>query len=194
MSPAPCTSWNPGNGGRTRSVRAGFLTRNFAARMCFAPGGLGLAPLRSLINQVVDERSSFGRVIILYGARNPSEMLFKEELEEWAGRKDLEFHVNCGSRDEKLEGQRRRDHNFVPQISINSRNTVAITCGRADHVPLRVDGIAGQRHLERNIFLSLERHMKCGVGKCGHCQINHVYACQSGPFSLFRDHGMEEAL
>ena len=161
----------------------------------FAPGGLGLAPLRSLINQVIDERALFGRVIILYGARNPSEMLFKEELQEWGQRADLELHVTVDRGDENLDWQRRRDHHAV-QANIDQPAQYGCDHLRsAGDVPFVLMELLGKGISNGNIYLSLERHMKCGVGKCGHCQINNVYACQSGPvFPYSEIMGMEEAL
>ena len=174
----------------------GFPYEKFRGKdVLFAPGGLGLAPLRSLINQVIDERSTFGRVIILYGARNPDEMLFKDELNDWAGRQDLELHVTVDRGDESWKGNVGVITTLFRKISINPRNTVAITCGPPVMYRYVLMELLGKGISNGNIYLSLERHMKCGVGKCGHCQINHVYACQSGPVFSYSDiMGMEEAL
>jgi NAD(P)H-flavin reductase len=174
----------------------GFPYEKFRGKdVLFAPGGLGLAPLRSLINQVIDERPTFGRVIILYGARNPSEMLFKEELQEWAGRSDLELHVTVDRGDDDWTGNVGVITTLFRKISLNPRNTVAITCGPPIMYRFVLMELLGKGISNGNIYLSLERHMKCGVGKCGHCQINHVYACQSGPvFPYSEIMGLEEAL
>lgn len=174
----------------------GFPYEKFRGKdVLFAPGGLGLAPLRSLINQVIDERPTFGRVIILYGARNPSEMLFKEELQEWAGRSDLELHVTVDRGDDNWTGNVGVITTLFRKISLNPRNTVAITCGPPIMYRFVLMELLGKGISNGNIYLSLERHMKCGVGKCGHCQINHVYACQSGPvFPYSEIMGLEEAL
>ena len=174
----------------------GFPYEKFRGKdVLFAPGGLGLAPLRSLINQVLDERSSFGRVMILYGARNPAEMLFKEELAEWAKRGDLELHVTVDRGDENWNGNVGVITTLFRKVSINPRNTVAITCGPPIMYRFVLMELLGKGISNGNIYLSLERHMKCGVGKCGHCQINDVYACQSGPvFPYSEMMGLEEAL
>jgi sulfhydrogenase subunit gamma (sulfur reductase) len=159
------------------------------------PGGLGLAPLRSLINQVIDERAMFGRVIILYGARNPSELLFKDELALWANRSDIEFHVTVDRADENWKGNVGVITTLFRHISLNPRNTVCAICGPPVMYRFVLMELAGKGISEGNIYLSLERRMKCGVGKCGHCQINHVYVCQSGPvFSYAEIKGLEEAL
>ena len=174
----------------------GFPYEKFRGKdMFFAPGGLGLAPLRSLINQVIDERATFGRVIILYGARSPSELLFTEELEQWAKRDDLEFHVTVDRGDENWKGNVGVITTLFRKISINPRNTVAITCGPPVMYRFVLMELLGKGITNGNIYLSLERHMKCGVGKCGHCQINNVYACQSGPvFPYSEIMALEEAL
>lgn len=174
----------------------GFPYEKFRGKdVLFAPGGLGLAPLRSLINQVLDERSTFGRVTILYGARNPAELLFKEELQEWAERGDLELHITVDRGDENWTGNVGVITTLFRKISINPRNTVAITCGPPVMYRFVLMELLGKGISNGNIYLSLERHMKCGVGKCGHCQINNVYACQSGPvFPYSEIMGLEEAL
>jgi sulfhydrogenase subunit gamma (sulfur reductase) len=174
----------------------GFPIEKFRGKdMLFAPGGLGLAPLRSLINQVLDERAHFGQVVILYGARNPSELLFKDELQQWDDREDVEFHVTVDRGDENWTGNTGVITTLFPKISIYSRNTVAVTCGPPVMYRFVLMELLGKGISEGNIYLSLERRMKCGVGKCGHCQINNVYACQSGPvFSYKEIQGLEEAL
>ncbi len=174
----------------------GFPYEKFRGKdILFAPGGLGLAPLRSLINQVLDERALFGRVIILYGARNPSELLFKDELELWSKREDVELMVTVDRGDESWKGHTGVITTLFRDVSVNPRNTIAITCGPPVMYKFVLMELQGKGILEGNIYLSLERKMKCGIGKCGHCQINNVYACQSGPVFSYREiKGLEEAL
>jgi len=174
----------------------GFPTEKFRGKdVLFAPGGLGLAPLRSLINQVLDERALFGRVIILYGARTPSELLFKDELEEWGKRSDVELLLTVDRGDETWNGNVGVITTLFRHVSVYPRNTVAITCGPPVMYRFVLMELIGKGISEGNIYLSLERRMKCGVGKCGHCQINNVYACQSGPvFAYSEIKGLEEAL
>jgi sulfhydrogenase subunit gamma (sulfur reductase) len=163
--------------------------------MLFAAGGLGLAPLRSLINQVLDERGAFGRVIILYGTKQPSEILFKKELEEWAEREDVEFHMTLDRADGDWTGNVGVITTLFPKVTINPRNTVAATCGPPIMYRFVLMEMLGKGIPETQIYLSLERRMKCGVGKCGHCQINDMYCCQDGPvFTYAQIKGIEEAL
>jgi sulfite reductase subunit B len=174
----------------------GFPVEKFRGKdILFAPGGLGLAPLRSLINEVLDERAKYGRVIILYGARNPSELLFKEELETWSKRSDVELLLTVDRGDETWKGNVGVITTLFRHVSVYPRNTVAITCGPPVMYRFVLMELFGKGISEGNIYLSLERKMKCGIGKCGHCQINNVYACQSGPvFSYAEIKGLEEAL
>jgi len=163
--------------------------------LLFAPGGLGLAPLRSLINQVLDERGFFGRVIILYGARRPAELLFRDELDEWVARDDVECHITVDRGDEAWDGHVGVITTLFPLISVNPRNTVAVTCGPPIMYRFVLMELLGKGIPETQIYLSLERRMKCGVGKCGHCQINGLYCCQDGPvFTYAQIKGVEEAL
>jgi sulfhydrogenase subunit gamma (sulfur reductase) len=161
----------------------------------FAAGGLGLAPLRSLINEVLDQRGLFGRVIILYGTKQPSEILFKDELAEWAERDDVEFHMTVDRGDEDWKGNVGVITTLFPKITVNSRATVAATCGPPIMYRFVLMELLGKGIPETQIYLSLERRMKCGVGKCGHCQINGLYCCQDGPVFRYADvKGLEEAL
>lgn len=174
----------------------GFPIEKFRGKdMLFAPGGLGLAPLRSLINQVLDERALFGRVILLYGAKTPPELLFKDELREWAGRNDIELHLSVDRGDETWSGNVGVITTLFKFITVNPRNTVAVTVGPPAMYRFVLMEFMGMGIPEGNIYLDLERRMKCGVGRCGHCQINNIYACQSGPVFSYKDiKGLEEAL
>lgn len=163
--------------------------------LLFAPGGLGLAPLRSCINQVLDNRSNYGRVIVLYGARNPSELLFRDELEQWANRDDIELYVTVDHPDGTWKGNVGVITTLFPNIQIYAPNTVSITCGPSVMYRFVLMELIGKGIREGNIWLSLERRMKCGIGICGHCQINHVYTCKEGPCLTYAQiKRLEEAL
>ncbi len=163
--------------------------------MLIVAGGLSLAPLRSVINQVLDERGAYGRVMILYGAKTPAELLFKEEHEIWKNRDDIEFLVTVDRGDESWKGNVGVITTLFPKISVNPRNTVAVVEGPPIMYKFVLIELLGKGIPEGQIWLSLERRMKCGVGKCGHCQINGVYCCQQGPsFSYAQLKGLEEAL
>lgn len=163
--------------------------------LVFAVGGLGLAPARSIINQVLDERGKYGRVIILYGARTPGDLLFTDELAAWAGRDDVELHMTVDRPAPGWEGNVGVITRLFPRVQVYARNTVAITLGPPVMYRFVLMELLGKGLTEGNIWFSFERRMKCGVGKCGHCQINHVYTCKDGPTFSFADiKHLEEAL
>lgn len=161
----------------------------------FVSGGLGLAPLRSLINQVLDERDLFGRVIILYGSKHSNQILFKNEVKLWQQRDDVECHVTVDQADDDWSGNVGIITNLFPQLSINSFNTIAAICGPPKMYQFVLQELLDKGIPDTQIYLSLERRMKCGMGKCGHCQINHLYTCMDGPvFNYAQIKGIEEAL
>lgn len=163
--------------------------------LLFAPGGLGLAPLRSLINQVLDERAMFGRVIILYGAKRPEELLFRDELDEWMARDDVDCRVTVDRANEAWHGHVGVITTLFPECTLAPRVTTGVTCGPPIMYRFVLMEMLGKGIAETEIYLSLERRMKCGVGKCGHCQINGLYCCQEGPvFTYAQIKGVEEAL
>lgn len=174
----------------------GFPVHCFRGKdMLFAPGGLGLAPLRSLINEVLDDRGNFGRVIILYGARNPSELLFKDELEQWAARADVELHLTVDHADDDWADNVGVITTLFPKIQVHARNTIAVTVGPPVMYRFVLMELLSKGIPEGNIYLSLERRMKCGVGKCGHCQMHHIYTCIDGPvFAYSEIKNLKEAL
>jgi sulfhydrogenase subunit gamma (sulfur reductase) len=178
--------------GQTVGVRGPFghgfpIERLRGKDLLFAPGGLGLAPLRSLINQVLDERGKYGRVKILYGAKQPSELLFTDELARWSEQDDVEVRITVDRPDADWKGHVGVITTLFPQAQVYARNTVAITCGPPVMYRFVLMELLGKGIAEGNIYLSLERRMKCGVGKCGHCQINSIYACQHGPVFAYAD-------
>lgn len=174
----------------------GFPIQRFRGKdLLFAPGGLGLAPLRSLIQQVLDDRRNFGKITILYGARHPSELLFTDELEQWRNQPNVEVHLTVDRPDDDWKGNVGVITTLFPRISLYALNTVAVTVGPPVMYRFVLMELLGKGIPEGNIWLSLERRMKCGVGKCGHCQMNHLYACTDGPaFCYAQIKGVEEAL
>ncbi len=144
-------------------------------------GGIGIVPLRSLINSVIDNRSDFGRLIILYGAKNTSEFLYPDDMKIWEDDDDIEFHVtvDCGSEDWK--GNVGVITTLIPPLELDLKNTISAVVGPPIMYKFALLSLMTKGISEDNIYMSLERRMKCGVGKCGHCQINHSYVCQEGP-------------
>ena len=149
--------------------------------LLFVAGGIGLFPLRSAINEVLHSRNDFGRVIILYGAKTPSERMFAAELEQWRKREDVEYLETVDRTDESWKGNVGVITTLFPKISVAPKRTYCLVVGPSIMQRFVVLEAKKKGLPDNRIILSLERHMKCGVGKCGHCQINHLYVCQDGP-------------
>lgn len=147
----------------------------------FICGGIGLVPVRSAIRYVLDHRKNYGKITILFGAKSPSERLFTQELADWGKQRDVTVMETVDRPDEGWTGNVGVITTLIPKIKIVPDRTVVVICGPPimyKFVILELDKLA---LLRNRMYLSLERHMKCGVGKCGHCQINGLYACQDGP-------------
>jgi len=144
-------------------------------------GGLGLAPVRPVILRLLENRAKFGKVTILYGARNPAELLFKDDLKEWSERQDIEFLVTVDRPDEGWEGNVGVITTLYRKVRISPVNTLAVIVGPPVMFKFAVLETLSCGVPEHRIICSLERKMRCGVGKCGHCQIRNVYVCRSGP-------------
>lgn len=165
-----------------------FPLKSFQGKdVLFAVGGLGLAPARSVINQVLDERGKYGRVTVLYGARTPSDLLFKNDLAEWRERDDVDLRVTVDRPEEGWEGNVGVITTLFPDVQVYARNTIAIVVGPPVMYRYVLMETLGKGIPEGNIWFSLERRMKCGVGKCGHCQMNHLYVCKDGPSFAYKE-------
>ena len=150
-------------------------------------GGIGLVPLRSFIHFVLEHRDEYGKVTILFGARNPLERLFLSELEQWAAREDIKYLDTVDRPDPNWNGHVGVITTLFPEIDVDPSRTYCVVVGppvmyRFVILEAKAKGIPDNR-----ILFSLERRMKCGVGKCGHCQINHLYVCQDGPVFRYAD-------
>jgi len=159
-------------------------------------GGIGLPPLRPLIQLILEKREQYGRLIIVYGARTPKDLLFKDELDSWTTRDDVEFHLIVEEPDDKWKGPVGVVTIPLRRINIEPAKTVvAAAVGppvmyRFVAFELLQKGLPGD-----NIYFPLERRMKCGVGKCGHCQVNNLYVCVDGPvFCYSHLQGLTEAV
>ena len=159
------------------------LTRLAARDLLLISGGCGLAPMRSLIQYCEDRREEFGEITILYGAKSVADTLFKEDLADWESSTSFACSrtVDQAADSDCYDGKVGLLTSLIPPLKIEPRRTVAAIVGppvmyRFVIEELRKKGLGPER-----IVVSLERHMRCGVGKCGHCTIEHLYCCQDGP-------------
>jgi len=153
----------------------------------FICGGIGLVPVRSAINYVLHNRQNYRDVSILFGAKQPAERLFTNEIEEWKSRDDVCFHETVDRPDDDWKGNVGVITRLIPKLKFDPLNTICVICGPPVMYKYVILELWWKRMSNDNIYVSLERRMKCGVGKCGHCQINGLYACQDGPVFKFSD-------
>ena len=155
----------------------------------FVGGGIGIAPLRSLINYVLSNRKDYGKVTILYGCREPCELLFDYEVAEWEKRDDVEQYLTVDSCPDGTywDGNIGVITTLIPKADFDSSTTYAVVCGPPIMYKFVIKSLKEAGMPDDHIILSLERRMKCGVGKCGHCQINGIYVCQDGPVFNYAD-------
>ncbi len=157
--------------------------------LLFVCAGLGVVPLRSLINYVLEHRADFGKTIILYGCKEPSELLFAEEMVMWDRRDDVQHlrSVDKCPEGESWDGEIGVVGSLIPKVDFNPSETIAVVVGPPIVYHFVNRDLLNAGVPEENIIVSLERRMKCGVGKCGHCQINGVYVCKEGPVFNYKD-------
>jgi NAD(P)H-flavin reductase len=144
-------------------------------------GGIGLAPLRPVMYEVLARREKFGKVVLLYGTRTPADLLFRKELESWRGRFDLDVVITVDRGTPEWRGNVGVVTTLIPKVSFDPTSTVAMICG--PEVMMRFTVAALQRCgvADAGIYLSMERNMKCAIGFCGHCQYGPSFICKDGP-------------
>lgn len=155
----------------------------------FIGGGLGLVALRSLINYVLDKKEKFGEKIILYGCKRPCEILFEEEVESWVESCDVDCRrtVDACSEGVCWNGNIGVITTLIPAVDFNPDTTYAAICGPPVMYKFVMEELDEAGLPEDHRFVSLERRMRCGVGKCGHCQVDDLYVCTDGPVFNYAD-------
>jgi NAD(P)H-flavin reductase len=144
-------------------------------------GGVGLAPLRSVLYTALADRRRYGRVILLYGGRTPDQLLYRDELAEWAERDDLEIRLVVDAADEGWRGSVGVVPALVERAGLNGATATAMVCGPEVMMRFSVEALLAAGLPASRVFLSMERNMKCAVGHCGHCQWGPSFVCRDGP-------------
>ena len=161
----------------------------------FVGGGIGMAPLRTLLLYMFDNRDDYGKITLLYGARSPEDMAFAYEIEEWRKTKRTEVVLTI---DREAEGWKERVGlipNVLLEMNPSSKDTVAITCGPPIMIKFTLQALDKLKFKPEQIITTLERRMKCGIGICGRCNIGDKYVCVDGPvFSYAELRGMVDEL
>jgi NAD(P)H-flavin reductase len=147
----------------------------------FVAGGLGLAPLRPAIYHVLGRRENYGRVALLYGTRSPPDILFRQEVERWRRRLDVEVLVTVDRADTDWRGDVGVVPRLIGRAGFDPHNAVAMVCGPEVMMRYTADALRAAGMAPDRIWLSMERNMKCAIGLCGHCQFGPDFICKDGP-------------
>jgi len=153
----------------------------------FIGGGIGQAPLRCLISYVLDNKKDYGKIDVIYGARTSEDISFKDEFAELEKNKNVNVHLSI---DVKEDGW-KKFVGFVPdnllKVKPSPKNTIAVTCGPPIMIKFVIQNLEKLGFSDDQIFTTLEMRMKCGIGKCGRCNIGNLYVCKDGPVFSYKE-------
>ncbi|MBI3463373.1 MAG: FAD/NAD(P)-binding protein [Planctomycetes bacterium] len=144
-------------------------------------GGIGLAPLRPALCQLLADRDAFGRIVLLYGARSPGDVLYRNELQRWGGRGDLEVRVTVDHADTDWLGPVGVVTTLFRYAEFDPARTVGMVCGPEIMMRFTLREFASRGVSDDRLYVSMERNMQCAVGFCGHCQFGPEFVCMDGP-------------
>lgn len=153
----------------------------------YVAGGIGLPPLRSLIEPMLDARKEFADFQILYGARSPADLVYKNRLKVWEEMPQIRFMMTVDVGDSTWTGNVGLVTTLFAKSKVIVDNTVAFVCGPPVMIRFVILELLNLGFAPENIISTLERYMKCGVGKCGHCAIGHKYVCVDGPVFSYKE-------
>jgi NAD(P)H-flavin reductase len=144
-------------------------------------GGLGLAPVRPALYQILAHRERYNKVVLLYGTRTPHDILFRREIERWRSRLDIDVHVTVDRAIHPWRGNVGVVTRIIPKAPLDHLNAVAMVCGPEIMMRFTVIELQKRGLSPDNIYISMERNMKCAIGFCGHCQWGPNFVCKDGP-------------
>jgi len=161
-----------------------FPIENWKGRsILFVAGGIALPPLRSVIWNILDRRAEFGDVTIIYGARTVADLVYKHELADWAARGDVRLvtTVDPGGEMPDWKGKIGFVPTVLKEVAPSAANCVALVCGPPIMIRFTLPELAKLGFAAADTYTTLENRMKCGVGKCGRCNVGNLYVCKDGP-------------
>lgn len=150
-------------------------------------GGIGLAPLRPAVYKILGQRERIGKFALLYGARTPKDVLYREHLEQWRSKLDLQVRVTVDNASRDWHGTVGVVTILIHKARFDPANTIAMVCGPEIMMRFTVQELIKEGMREQDIYVSMERNMKCAVGFCGHCQYGPNFICKDGPVFRFSD-------
>jgi len=155
----------------------------YGKNLVFVAGGIALPPLRTLIWNCLDLRDKFGDITIVYGARTEADLVYKRELQEWEKRPDVRLvkTVDPGGNGPEWDGQVGFVPTVLEQAAPSAENTIALVCGPPVMIKFTLPVLEKLGFSDDQVYTTLENRMKCGLGKCGRCNVGNVYVCKDGP-------------
>ncbi len=150
-------------------------------------GGIGIAPLRPVLFHILNNREKYGKVMLLYGERTPGDLIYRSQIERWRGRFDLKIEVTVDSAKEGWLGNVGVVTTLMPRIQLDPLNTFAMLCGPEIMMHYTILELKKRDLRDDQIYISMERNMRCGIGFCGHCQLGPTFVCKDGPVFLFSE-------
>lgn len=153
--------------------------------LLFIAGGIGLAPLRSVINYVRDKRSDYGSVQIVYGSRSKADLVdYQEIIDEWMKTEGVEVNLTIDNPQDDWDGHVGFIPNYVKELNPDIRKTI-LMCGPPIMIKFTLNGLKELGFKDTQVYTTMELRMKCGIGKCGRCNIGDKYVCKDGPVFRF---------
>lgn len=173
--------------GDTVGIRGPFgsnwpLEKAIGKDVIIVAGGIGLAPLRPAIYHLLSNREKYRKVTILYGTRTPLDILYTNELEKW---KSMDVYITVDRTDDKWRGNIGVVTTLIPQAAFDPKNTLAMICGPEIMMRFTIQALQSKGISDTDIYISMERNMKCAIGFCGHCQFGPAFICKDGPVFCF---------
>jgi len=162
----------------------GFPMEEYQSKnLVFVAGGIGLIPLRSCIVYALAHRERYAQIQIFYGSKTPRELMYLPKLREWEGSAGVEFHLSVDRGEDGWTGHVGVVGSLLkkPGVKVPTENTIAFVCGPPIMFRFVIKDLLAMGMPESSIVFTMERYMKCGVGKCGHCCIGVAYVCADGP-------------
>lgn len=152
----------------------------------YVAGGIGLIPLRSSIVHVLQHRREFGRILLLYGARTSADLLYRRDIDAWRKTDGFEPHLTIDKGEPGWDGEVGFVNKLIEKANVPVENTVAFVCGPPVMFNSTIAELLRRGMSEDHIVSTLERQMKCGIGKCQHCAIGRTLVCTDGPVYTYR--------
>ena len=144
-------------------------------------GGVGLAPLRSLLYTLFNNLNNYIKIVIKYGAKTPSDIIYKNEIRSWGRKKNVSLELTVDNGDKNWKENVGLVTSILRKDDVNIKDSIAIVCGPPIMMKFSTFKLIELGFKQNQIYLSMEKNMSCGIGKCGHCRLGNFYVCKDGP-------------